>query len=77
VDLSKWFVEPDDRGSHELPYGLDYITVFGMDFNGDWRSLVNFLSRRAAVGRWVASLRLNAAVPHFGLMAVPGYSGSG
>jgi len=58
VDLSKWFVEQDDRGSHELPYGLDYITVFGMDFNGDWSSVVNFLSRRVAVSRWVASLRV-------------------
>ena len=62
VHLSKWFVELDDRGCHELPCGLDYITVSMMDFGGGgWSSLINFLSRRTAVGRRVSSLRLNCS----------------
>jgi len=72
VGLSKWFVEPDDRGSRELPCGLDYITVYETDFSADdWSPLMNFLSRRAAVGRRVSSLRLNCCHSLLRIDAVP------
>ena len=67
ADLSTWFVEPDTREPHvfnDLLRGLRSITIIGPDLSdGDWSPLTNFLTRRAAVGNRISSLRL-ARYPH-------------
>jgi hypothetical protein len=67
VNLSTWFVEPDAREPHAfkglLPR-LCSITIIGPHLSGgDWSSLTNFLTRRAAVRNGISSLRL-ARYPH-------------
>jgi hypothetical protein len=63
VDLSTWFVEPDIREPHvfkDLLRGLRSISIIGSDLSGgDWSPLTNFLTRRAAVGNRISSLRLD------------------
>jgi hypothetical protein len=67
ADLSTWFVEPDTREPHvfkDLLRGLRSITIIRPHLSGgDWSPLTNFLTRRAAVGNRIPSLRL-ARYPH-------------
>ena len=62
VDLSTWFVEPDIREPHtfkDVLRGLDHIEIREPILSdGDWGPLTDFLSRRAAVGNPISSLRL-------------------
>ena len=62
LDLSTWFIEPNIRGSHtfeELLRGLDHIEIVQPVLGrGGWSPLTNFLTRRAAVGSRIASLKL-------------------
>jgi len=62
IDLSKWFVELGVRRSHglnEVLRGLNHIVITRPTLGGgDWRPLTNFLSRRAAVGNRISSLKL-------------------
>jgi len=63
VDLSTWFMEPDIREPHtfqELLPRLEHIIIIKPALSGDdWSPLTNFLSRRAAVGNRISSLRLS------------------
>ena len=68
VDLSTWFVEPDIRGPHifkELLPSLDRILIVWSTLSGDdgWSPFTNFLSRRAAAGNRISSLRLCRCPP--------------
>ena len=59
VDLPTFFVEPGVLGPHafmDLLHSLDHIVIFAP--RGDWSPLTNFLSRRAAAGNPISSLRL-------------------
>ena len=59
VDLPTFFVEPGVLGPHafmDLLHSLDHIVIFAP--RGDWSPLTNFLSRRAAAGNPIFSLRL-------------------
>ena len=62
VDLSTFFPEPGVLGPHtskDALRSLDHIVITRPDLNrGGWSPLTNFLSRRAAVGNRVSSLRL-------------------
>ena len=62
VDLSTFFPEPGILGPHtseDALRSLDHIVITRPDLNGGgWSPLTNFLSRRAAVGNRVSSLRL-------------------
>jgi len=62
IDLSTWFVElgiHKPRASKKLLHGLNHITITRPTLGGgDWRPLRNFLSRRAAVGNRISSLKL-------------------
>jgi hypothetical protein len=63
VDLSAWFVEPDTREHHifeDLLRGLRSISISNPSLtDGDWSPLTTFLTRRAAVGKRISSLRLS------------------
>ena len=63
MDLSGWLLEPDIHGSHkfeELLCGLDNIIITRPTLDdSDWNPLINFLSRRAAIGNRVHSLRIS------------------
>ena len=63
VDLATFFVEPDARGPHaskDLP-SLDSITIIRpLRSSSDWGPLVRFLTRRAAVGSRISSLRISS-----------------
>ena len=67
VDLSTWFIESDIHGPHtfkELLPSLDRIMITWPTLtSGDWSPFTNFLSRRAAVGNRISSLRLDCH-PH-------------
>ena len=67
VDLSTWFIESDIHGPHtfkELLPSLDRIMITWPSLtSGDWSPFTNFLSRRAAVGNKISSLRLDCH-PH-------------
>ena len=63
TDLSTWFVGQDnpERNTFEdpLPH-LDHIVITEPYLSGgDWSPLTNFLSRRAAVGNQISSLKLS------------------
>jgi len=62
ADLSSWFVEPDVCRPHtfqDLLRGLGHISLTQHTLSGgDWRPLINFLFRRAAVGNTTSSLSL-------------------
>ena len=63
IDLFTWFMEPVVRGPHEfqeLLRNLDHIVIIRPTLRGgDWSPLTNFLSRRAAIGNRISSLRLS------------------
>ena len=67
VDLYICFVEPEICGSHkfeELLPSLDHIVITKPTLSGrGWSPLTNFLSRRAAVGNRISSLRISCR-PH-------------
>jgi hypothetical protein len=67
ADLSTWFVEPDIYEPHvfkNLLPELRFLTIsWPRPSGGDWSPLTNFLTRRAAVGNRIYSLRL-VAYPH-------------
>ena len=62
ADLSTWFVEPDVCEPYtfkDILRGLNHIEIRRLTLSdGDWSPLVDFLSRRAAVGNPISSLRL-------------------
>ena len=62
VDLSTFFTGPGVYGPHisrDALRSLDHIVIIRPTLSsGDWSPLTNFLSRRAAVGNRVSSLRL-------------------
>ena len=62
VNLSTWFAELavcGPQASKELLRGLTHIVITRATLRGgDWSPLTNFLSRRAAVGNRISSLRL-------------------
>ena len=62
ADLSTWFVEPDIYQPHlfrDLLPELRFLTItHPSPSGGDWSPLTNFLTRRAAVGNRIYSLRL-------------------
>ena len=64
VDLATFFVEPDARGPHaskDLLPSLDSITIIRpLRSSSDWGPLVHFLTRRAAVGSRISSLRISS-----------------
>jgi len=63
MDLSRWFIEPDIRGPRtfkDLLRGLDRIDIMKPVLGGGgWSPLTNFLTRRAAVGNQISSLRMS------------------
>ena len=67
VDLSTWFAEPDNCGSHvfkDLLRGLRSISITRSGLSGDdWSPLTNFLARRAVVGNRISSLSLRGCPP--------------
>ena len=67
VDLSTLFVESDPHEPHvfkDLLPGLRSIVITEPRLSGgDWSPLTNFLTRRAAVGNQISSLRLDR-YPH-------------
>jgi len=62
VDLSTWFIEPETRGPRtfkDLLRGLDRIEIVSPTLGHDgWNPLTNFLTRRAAVGSRISSVKL-------------------
>ena len=62
VDLPTFFVEPGVLGPHafmDLLHSLDHIVIIAPTLRGgDWGPLTDFLSRRAAAGNPISSLRL-------------------
>jgi hypothetical protein len=66
-DLTTWFVEPDTRNPHvfkDLLRGLRSIWISGPTLSGDdWSPLTNFLTRRAAVGNPISSLKIDYRPP--------------
>jgi hypothetical protein len=67
VDLSTWFIEPDTREPHafkDFLRGLRHIAITNPRLSGgDWSPLTNFLTRRAAVGNRISTLRLSGYPP--------------
>jgi len=67
VDLSTWFVEPDIHepcAFKDLLRGLDSILITKSSLSGDdWGPFTNFLSRRAAIGNPISSLRISGHPP--------------
>ena len=67
VDLSTWFVEPDIHEPHvfeDLLPRLRSISIFKPHLSGgDWSPLTNFLTRRAAAGNRISSLKLGYHPP--------------
>jgi len=63
VDLSKRFIEPDIRESHTFEDLLPRLHSISINEPypplGDWTSLTNFLTRRAAAGKQIALLRVS------------------
>ena len=63
TDLSTWFVEtdiPEHTTLKDPLRSLDHIMITEPYFSdGDWTPLTNFLSRRAAVGNGISSLKLS------------------
>ena len=63
VNLTRWSVEPDIRGPHtskEILPSLDHITITRPTVSGgNWDPFVDFLSRRAAFGNRISSLKLS------------------
>ena len=68
VDLSACFVEPNIRELHtseKLLPSLDCIMISQPTLSGDdWTPFTDFLSRRAAVGNPISSLRFQGSRPH-------------
>jgi hypothetical protein len=63
-----WFAVPDVREPHifkDLLPRLRSISMIGSRLGGDWSSFTDFLTRRAAVGNRISSLRL-CGYPHMG-----------
>jgi len=64
TDLSTWFVEPEILGHHTLedflPRLARIVLIEPYLSGGDWSPLANFLSRRAAVGNRISSLKLSS-----------------
>ena len=62
VNLPTFFAGPGVYGSHaskDVLRSLDHIVITRPDLDGgDWSPLTNFLSRRAATGHQISSLRL-------------------
>ena len=63
IDMSTFFVEPDVPKSHahkDLLRSLNSISIIQPILNGgDWGPLMDFLTRRAAVGKQISSFRID------------------
>ena len=63
INLSTWFIETDIRGPRtfkDLLPGLDRIEIVEPTLGpSGWSPLTNFLTRRAAVGNQISSLRMS------------------
>lgn len=67
VDLSKWFIEPDIRKPNTfedlLPRLYSILINKPHPSGSDWTPLTNFLTRHAATGKQITSLRLSDYPP--------------